>query len=51
MLKFDGRFVCLRPYLPPQRKRELGPGSHVTIYNNESYGSVYKETMRDYFPQ
>ena len=26
-------------------------GSHVTIYNNEQYGSVYTETMQDFFPQ
>lgn len=26
-------------------------GSHVTIYNNDSYGSVYTETMKDYFPK
>lgn len=26
-------------------------GSHVTLYNNAQYGSVYSETMRDYFPQ
>ena len=26
-------------------------GSHVTIYNNELYGSVYTETMQDYFPE
>ena len=26
-------------------------GSHVTIYNNDKYGSVYTETMQDYFPQ
>ena len=25
-------------------------GSHVTIYNNQQYGSVYTETMNDYFP-
>ena len=24
-------------------------GSHVTIYNHEQYGSVYTETMQDYF--
>jgi len=26
-------------------------GSHVTIYNNESYGSVYTETMQEFFPE
>ena len=26
-------------------------GSHVTIYNQTNYGSVYTETMSDYFPQ
>ena len=26
-------------------------GSHVTIYNNDLYGSVYKETMKDFFPK
>ena len=26
-------------------------GSHVNIYNNAQYGSVYSETMNDYFPQ
>jgi len=25
-------------------------GSHVTIYNHDQYGSVYTETMSDYFP-
>lgn len=25
-------------------------GSHVTIYNHEQYGSVYTETMQEYFP-
>ncbi|MBQ7179752.1 MAG: ABC transporter substrate-binding protein [Bacteroidaceae bacterium] len=25
-------------------------GSHVTIYNHQQYGSVYTETMNDYFP-
>ena len=25
-------------------------GSHVTIYNNDKYGSVYTETMQEYFP-
>ena len=25
--------------------------SHVTIYNNDNYGSVYTETMEDFFPQ
>ena len=25
-------------------------GSHVTIYNNDKYGSVYTETMHDFFP-
>ena len=26
-------------------------GSHVNIYNNAQYGSVYTETMQDYFPK
>ena len=26
-------------------------GSHVNIYNNAQYGSVYSETMKDYFPK
>lgn len=26
-------------------------GSHVTLYNDQSYGSVYSLTARDYFPQ
>ena len=26
-------------------------GSHVSIYNQEHYGSVYTETMRDFFPR
>ena len=26
-------------------------GSHVTIYNNELYGSVYTETMQEFFPE
>ena len=26
-------------------------GSHVTIYNNDKYGSVYTETMSEFFPQ
>ena len=26
-------------------------GSHVTIYNNEQYGSVYTETVKDFFPE
>lgn len=26
-------------------------GSHVSVYNNQQYGSVYTETMADYFPQ
>ena len=26
-------------------------GSHVTIYNNNEYGSVFDETMAEYFPQ
>ncbi|MBQ7179754.1 MAG: ABC transporter substrate-binding protein [Bacteroidaceae bacterium] len=26
------------------------PGSHVTIYNHQQYGSVYTETMQEYFP-
>ena len=26
-------------------------GSHVTIYNNEKYGSVYTETMKEFFPK
>ena len=26
-------------------------GSHVTIYNNESYGSVYTETLQEFFPE
>ena len=25
-------------------------GSHVTIYNNDKYGSVYTETMKEFFP-
>ena len=25
-------------------------GSHVTIYNHQQYGSVYTETMQEYFP-
>jgi len=25
-------------------------GSHVTLYNQSHYGSVYKETMGEYFP-
>jgi len=25
-------------------------GSHVTIYNHQQYGSVYTETMNDFFP-
>jgi hypothetical protein len=24
-------------------------GSHVSIYNNDNYGSVYQETMEEYF--
>ena len=26
-------------------------GSHVNIYNNAQYGSVYSETVKDYFPK
>ena len=26
-------------------------GSHVSIYNQENYGSVYTETLRDFFPR
>ena len=26
-------------------------GSHVTLYNDKNYGSVYQLTARDYFPQ
>ena len=26
-------------------------GSHVTIYNNNQYGSVYEETLSEYLPQ
>ena len=26
-------------------------GSHVSIYNEQNYGSVYTNTMRDFFPQ
>ena len=26
-------------------------GSHVSIYNQEHYGSVYTETLRDFFPR
>lgn len=26
-------------------------GSHVNIYNQQQYGSVYEETMQEYFPQ
>ena len=26
-------------------------GSHVSIYNKENYGSVYTETLRDFFPR
>jgi glycosylphosphatidylinositol transamidase (GPIT) subunit GPI8 len=26
-------------------------GSHVSIYNQQQYGSVYTETMSDYFPK
>jgi glycosylphosphatidylinositol transamidase (GPIT) subunit GPI8 len=26
-------------------------GSHVTLYNQENYGSVYTNTMKEYFPQ
>lgn len=25
-------------------------GSHVTLYNHQQYGSVYTETMKEYFP-
>ena len=25
-------------------------GSHVTLYNQKRYGSVYTNTMREYFP-
>ena len=30
---------------------KITTGSHVTIYNNESYGSVYTETMQEFFPE
>jgi len=26
-------------------------GSHVTLYNDANYGSVYYEDTRDYFPE
>ena len=26
-------------------------GSHVSIYNHQQYGSVYDESMREYFPE
>jgi hypothetical protein len=25
-------------------------GSHVTIYNQQQYGSVYEETLEEFFP-
>jgi hypothetical protein len=26
-------------------------GSHVTLYNEKEYGSVYTETMQEFFPE
>ena len=49
---YEGNFLRIN-YMTSDgsRRTESTPGSHVTVYNSDSYGNLYTSTLSEFFPE